>query len=306
MNVIAAVVSPTLLAVFASLSLGIGALLFVVSRRGGTGIDLRVPLSWSEPAELRVILYLILGAVSSALALVLRLVLVLPAEGSFLAWLLLALTILGLLLTLAFFYAAMGSLLQAAFGTRGRPPFWFWRFLSPIDGAIMNLGDVLSAALFHPAPSRERPVRSRRREFDDEYAELDYDEVVPRRPRPRPRATAGPSGPVRRRHPVEQYEEPEEYRYDEETPVRRPARPASTSRRPAPPVMEADDEELDYDVDDGSSRRQTRATPSREPRDVVKDRIELALEEYEAALTLSQLEKLREMRRLVESLKQVT
>ncbi len=341
MNAIASVVSPTLLAVFALLSFAIGAILFLVSRRGGSSIDLRVPLSWAEPAELRVVLYLILGACSSAVALVLRLLLPLATEGLFLAWLLLILAVVGLLGTLAFFYAAMGSLLQAAFGTRGRPPFWFSRFLSPLDGTIMNVGDFLSGLLFHAAPSRERLVR-RRHAFDDEYEELMYDDAPPRRPRVRSRPVSDPPGPARRRAVVDEYDDFDEAAFDDArtsrrpmrpsagttgrvrpraevdeyedwdepvsglgAPIRRPSRPSPIPRRPTAEMREAEDE-LDYVIMDEHPSRRMRRVPSRERRDRAWEKIELALQEYEAELSPSQVEKLRAMRHIVESLKQAT
>lgn len=339
MNAIASVVSPTLLAVFAILSFAIGAILFLISRRGGTSIDLRVPLSWAEPAELRVVLYLILGACSSVLALVLRLLLPFATEGLFLAWLLLVLAVVGLLGTLTFFYAAMGSLLQAAFGTRGRPPFWFSRFLSPIDGAIMNVGDFVSGLLFHAAPSRKRPMR-RRRVFEDEFEELVFDDAPPRRPGARPRSV-GSTGAVRRRVAPDDYEDLDEPAFDDERtlhrpmrpsprssgpvqrrPVvdeyddydqpppadevrsRRPSRPSAVPRRAAPDLFE-EDQQLDDVVVEEVPRR-ARPSRSREPRDMMRERIELALQEYEAELSPSQREKLRDMRHIVESLKQIT
>ena len=338
MNAIASVVSPTLLAVFAILSFAIGAILFLLSRRGGTSIDLRVPLSWAEPAELRVVLYLVLAACSSACALVLRLLF--PLATEVLAWLLLVLAVAGLLGTLTLFYAAMGSLLQAAFGTRGRPPFWFSRFLSPIDGTIMNVGDFLSGLLFHAAPSRERPVR-RRRVFDDEYEELVFEDLPPRRSGVRPRPASG-TGTVRRRAIVDDYDELDEAVFDgeqtsrrpmrpssgsagavrrrpviddyddydepvpaDEVATRRPSRPSAIPRRPAPEMVDVG-EEVDEVVVDGASRRRIRSSRSREPRDMMRERIDLALQEYEAELSPGQREKLREMRHIVEGLTQTT
>jgi len=59
----------------------------------------------------------------------------------------------------------------------------------------------------------------------------------------------------------------------------------------------------DVEVEESSTpeRRLTRGGP---PRDLPRERLELAIREYEAALTPTQKERLREMRSLVESVKQ--
>ncbi len=299
MTTIATVFTPTLLAVFAGLALGTGAVLFVLSRRGGQGIDLRVPLSWSEPAELRIIMYLILGAVCGAAALVFRLLYAFAADVPIAALVLLVLAVLGFVANLAFFYAAMGSLLQAAFGTHGRPPFWFSRFLSPVDGAIMNVGDILSGALFHPAPVRQRKPARR---FEDEYEDLEFDEEAPPRRRSRP-VTARPRV-VRRREDDELFDEAEEMVFEDGPRIRRPARTAVRPTWPAPRVPEQHEEAYEFAADDElPSPRMTR-TRSRAPRDMVRERLDAAIEEYEASLAPWQLEKLRQMRTLVNSLRQ--
>ncbi|GEM_PF-6299398 len=299
MSTIATVFTPTLLAVFAALALGTGAVLFLLSQRGGQGIDLRVPLSWAEPAELRVTMYLILGAVCGAVSLVFRLVYAFPPEGSLVALVLLVLVVLGFVANLAFFYAAMGSLLQAAFGTHGRPPFWFSRFLSPVDGAIMNLGDVLSGALFRPAPVRQRRAAHR---FEDEYEDLEFEEESP----PRRRSSPVPprTGPIRRRRETEVFEEAEEMTFEDDPRMRRPARTAVRPARSTRRVPKQRDEAYEADADEEMPSPRMTRTRSRVPRDVVRERLDIAIEEYEASLTPWQLEKLQQMRTLVHSLKQ--
>ncbi len=298
MNTVSDVLSPTLLAVFAAMCLGVGAILFVLLRRGGLTTDLGVPLSWSEPVEVRLMLYLILAAFCGACALVLRILQAFPAEGSLLAWALLVLVAIGFLLNLAFFYAAMGALLQAAVGTRGRPPYWFTRLLSPVDGAIMNVGDRLGGILFHPAPALERR-RARTSYYDDDFAP---DEEIVERRRARP-ASPWPTT-VRRRRVVLEDEEPEELAFEDEPPFRRPVRPAARRPRQARHLSDELDETEEYVVDEEFPGRHAVRTRSAQPRDVARERIELAIREYEASLEPAQLEKLREMRRIVEALKQ--
>jgi hypothetical protein len=98
---------------------------------------------------------------------------------------------------------------------------------------------------------------------------------------------------------------------------REPAGPASRPTRYRPVYVDYDDEQVvrspiaaestDYldDVEvEESSRPGTRLTRGGAPRDLPRERLELAIREYEAALTPTQKERLREMRSLVESVKQ--
>lgn len=157
LNTAAAIFAPPILALLAGLALGVGAVLFVVYRRGADAvISLRVPLSWTEPIEVRLILYLVFGAVWGTGAVLFRLLYILPREGSVIAGLLLLASILLTLGNLTFFYAALGSLLQAALGTTGRPPFLFSRFLSWFDNLVMDAGDLVASVLLRPAGAQTR------------------------------------------------------------------------------------------------------------------------------------------------------
>jgi len=373
MNTIAGLLSPSLLAALACATLGVGAVLFFLSRRGNEGaIDLTMPLSWAEPAELRLVLYFLLGAMFGVGALVLRIVLGSFTATGFAAWALLVLIAVAFLMNLAFIYAAGGCLLQAALGTRGRPPFWFSRLLSPLDGVIMDLGDIVAGVLFRPAPVREqrRSRRSRRYEDDFDYdgdayerprravryerverprvvRRAYYDEAEPYDPefdapsahrtpgRLRPQSDAGLSPEASSRRPASQ--EPAGA-FDDEMPARRTRRerPSAAAVEPArdyyaddeqvsprissgrtyvtrpersePPVrrpaLEVDDEEYEPSIEDEPSIRAPRRARRGEVRDLPRERLELALEEYEEALTPGQLTRLREMRSLVEAIKQ--
>jgi hypothetical protein len=268
MDTIAAIFSPPLLAVLCGLAVGTGAVLFLIARRDGGGpLDLRTPLSWSEPVEMRLILYLIFGAACGGGALGARLLFEMATAGSLLGWLLILLVLFGFVCNLAFFYAAAGSLLQAALGSRGRPPFWFSPILSFLDGVIMDAGDLFARILITRAPE---------------------DEMRRGRTRDRHRDNWDPA-------------------YDAPPSQRRPVRQAAPGRRAEiEPVYDDDatsDSELQpAEVDSTvSGNRAPRGTQSR---DIPRERLDLAIQEYEAALTPAQLQKLREMRSLVESFSQ--
>jgi len=343
MNTIAGVLSPALLAAFAGVTLGVGAILFVMNRRGeGAAIDFGVPLSWAEPIEVRLVLYLILGATCGTCALMLRLLLgFLSVTSLVLGWLLIAGIVVGFLLNLAFFYAAAGTLLQAALGTMGRPPYWFSGLLSFLDGRIMDVGDAIGGVLFRPPPVRERRVKRRKPLYDD----YEYETDAPVRER-RARRVAYEdqdereseyAAPARREPAVERVERrratrpsvvSDEYGVDAgeyappggdgfaRTARREPAAPATRPMRYRPVYADYDDEQIvrspiadestDYldDVEQEESPRpggrRARGGP---PRDLPRERLELAIREYEAALTPTQKERLREMRSLVESVK---
>ncbi|NLE95171.1 MAG: hypothetical protein GX600_05750 [Dehalococcoidia bacterium] len=373
MNTVAGLLSPALLAALACATLGVGAVMFVLSRRGNEGaIDLTMPLSWAEPAELRLVLYFLLGAMFGVAALVLRIVLGLLTPTGLGAWALLFLVAAGFVMNLAFIYAAAGCLLQAALGTRGRPPFWFSRLLSPLDGVIMDIGDIVAGVLFQPAPVRDQRRTRRGRRYEDDFDYYDEPCERPRRavryermerprvarrpyyegpepydpefdtpsahktpgrlrtesdaglsPEPSSRRRASPepavvldddtpAGRTRRERPAAATPDParEYYAGDEQvsprissgrTHVTRPEGSVPPVRRPA---FEVDDEEYEPSLDDEPSIRALRRGHRGEVRDLPRERLELALEEYEEALTPGQLTRLREMRSLVQTIKQ--
>ena len=199
METIADIVSPPLLAACAALALGIGAALFFIYRRGTQGaLVLRAPLSWTEPIEIRLVLYMLFASACATVALMFRFLFMLPGEGSAISGLLLVITVLCALLMVAFFYATAGTLLQAALGARGRPEYWFSRWLSPLDRGIMSLGDMAGRVILRPAPSKRRsepvddgPVEAR--------LEADEDEKEPRRRRPATRTRRTPQEIARER-----------------------------------------------------------------------------------------------------------
>ena len=83
METIADIVSPPLLAACAALALGIGAALFFIYRRGTQGaLVLRAPLSWTEPIEIRLVLYMLFASACATVALMFRFLFMLPGEGS--------------------------------------------------------------------------------------------------------------------------------------------------------------------------------------------------------------------------------
>jgi hypothetical protein len=216
------------LALCAGLALGVGAVLFVVDQRGADAvIRLRVPLGDSEPIEVRLILYLVFGAVWGTGALFFRLLYMLPPEGSNGAGLLLVAALLMFLGNLTFFYAALGSLLQAALGTDGRPPFWFARYLSWFDDLVMDAGDMMARVLVRPAGA---PTRTAGRARDAEVP-FEAESITPESVEKQPVATQ-----PRRRNAQE----------------------------------------------------------------LARERLELALEQYEASLTAGQKDKLQVMRDIVE------
>jgi hypothetical protein len=226
---VASIFAPPVLALLAGLALGVGAVLFVVYRRGANAvISLRVPLSWSEPIEVRLILYLIFAAVWGTVALFFRLLYMVPVEGSFAGGLLLLIAVLFTIASLLFYYAALGSLLQAALGTDGRPPFWFSHILSWFDNLVMDLGDMVAGVLVRPAGPPTRKARPRNHEMPFE-------------------ADTVPSGPGE-------------------------AQPESAQAR------------------------------TKQARDLARERLDLALEQYEQFLSPPQKEKLRAMRAIVESI----
>ena len=270
-------------------------MLFAMGRRDGNGaIELGTPLSWSEPPELRLVLYLLLGAVCGSGAFIGRIIFGLVLPSGVAGWLLVVLIALGFLANIAFFYAAAGSLLQAALGTRGRPPYWFSRLLSPVDGLVMDAGDFISGLLFRPAPVQQVRRPRRRIRYEDE---LDYE----------------PQPPVRRRARRPVYVDMDEEDELDEVVTARPRPAPEPMERPRPvrrPVAQDDDSPLYRDSypipedEEGTARRSVRKAAGAQPRDFAKERLLLAIEEYESTLTAGQREKLREMRSLIESMRQ--
>jgi hypothetical protein len=342
MNTVAGVLSPPLLAVFAVLSLGFGALLFFMARRSdAVAIENDAPLSWAEPIEVRLVLYLMLAAICGTAALIIRLIFGFTSVGAFAGSVLLVLTGLGFLCNLAFLYAAGGSLLQGALGTRGRPPFWLWRFMSPIDGIVMDAGDVLARMLFHPAPPRERRRRQRAYEYDEDYDydrpprarsaggcrsrhadddEYEFDSPPPRRREPAPYVEDSDRFPPRRREYLDDSDrlpprrrEPAPYmdEPDHLPPRRREPAPYAEApeRAPRRPVFEGDIDAGDVEeyapADDGAAARPRSRRTRRTQQDILRERLEMAMRDYESALTPTQREKLREMRSIIESITQM-
>lgn len=308
MNTIGGLLSPSLLAALSVVTLGAGGVLFLLARRSGDmSLDVGAPLSWAEPVELRLVLYFLLGAIFGNLALVLRLVLGTLGEPSVGAWLLLAVVVGGFIANLAFLYAAAGSLLQAALGTRGRPPFWFFSTLSALDGVVMDLGDIIAGILFHPAPARGFR-RGRRHAYEDELG-LEDDYVESRRYSAR---TGRPQQRSRTSRPhvyrEDEYHLEPEYRADVPDYWDESTRPTErrTRRSAMPGVSTADDRSRDEELwaaDELPTERGRRPRSGR-TRDIPRERLEMALRQYEAGLNDTQRERLREMRSLVDSLKQ--
>lgn len=339
LNSVSGLLTPSLLAATGCGTLGVGAVLFILSRRGNEmTIDFSVPLSWAEPVELRLVAYFLLGSVAGIAGLLLRLAFGTLTSTEFAAWALLVLVAIGFLMNLFFIYAAAGCLLQAAMGTRGRPAFWFTRLLSPLDGLIMDIGDVLAMLLFRPATVTEMRRRDGRYRYEDD---LDYGDEYYRRPhrpaRPRPVARAprrryeaedgyydpeydrpayqraavrGPISGTRYRTPPEERELDlgEEYEAgsadhpsSREQAMARAVRP----RRPVNPASpEVAYEEFDSVEEEEAFARTPRRRARREPRDFPRERLDQVLLEYEEALTPGQLDRLREMRSLVDAIQQ--
>lgn len=180
MNTIAQLFDPVLLVVAAALPFAIGAILFLLYRRGSdsTGMRPGLPLSWAEPMEIRLVLYFLFAAIWGVLAFVFRVLFAVVPDGSFIAVLPLLLVVAAFLLDAAFAYAGAGTLLQAALGTRGRPPFWFSRLLAPVDSAIMTLGDVLGGLLLNVGVPVQRHF-AEPAEIAFETDEIDFD-IPPR------------------------------------------------------------------------------------------------------------------------------
>ena len=202
METIADIVSPPLLAACAALALGIGAALFFIYRRGAHAtLMLGAPLSWTEPIEIRLVLYMLFASACATVALMFRFLFMLPGEGSAMAGLLLVITVLWALLMVAFFYATAGTLLQAALGVRGRPEYWFGRWLSPLDRGIMSLGDMAGRLVLRPAPSKRRaePVPDEPVSAPAEQAEQYEQEDEPRTRRPAGRTRRTPEEIARER-----------------------------------------------------------------------------------------------------------
>ena len=302
MSTIANLFSPPLLAAFCGVTLGAGAVLFVLVRRDAGGpIELRAPLSWSEPVEVRMVLYLILGATCGTLALIARLLFASLPVGSVSAWLVLALVVIGFLCNLAFFYAAGGSMLQAAMGTPGRPSFWFSGLLSPLDAAIMDVGDVLARFIFHPSPSRPRR-RSRARYAADDNFDDEYERPSRRRaPRADKFDDEYDRPPPRRAPRAEEFDD----EYDRPPRARSPRVDDTPAYRPNRTIVPEGDEmeqELPYPIGEEVAPRRSGRGRNAQARDVLRERLDLAIQEWESSLTPAQREKLREMRVLVEAI----
>ncbi len=171
MNAIAQLFDPILLMLAAASPFGIGSILFVLYRRGPSSVGMRpgLPLSWAEPIEIRIVIYLLFAAIWGVIAFALRILHVAVPEGGVAAGLLLVLTMAAFFFDMAFVYAAAGTLLQAALGSRGRPPFWFSKALSPLDTLLMTIGDVLASVLLRQRPAlRHAPAETTELDFETE------------------------------------------------------------------------------------------------------------------------------------------
>jgi len=172
----------------------LGALLFFVYRRGASGsLILQAPLSWTEPVEVRLVLYSLFASASATLALLFRLFYMVPSPGSRMAGFLLFIIVVASLLMVGFFYATAGTLLQAALGARGRPQYWFTKYLGTLDQAIMTAGDWIGRLILRPAPVQRQwhgaPAASE--DLDDTLGVVDVvDEPKKSRPVGRTRRTA--------------------------------------------------------------------------------------------------------------------
>jgi hypothetical protein len=180
MNTIAQLLDPALLILAAGLPFGVGAIIFALYRRGpGVSIFPGAPLSWAEPVEIRLVLYLLFAAIFGVVAFVPRILYLAAPDDSAAAGILLTLAVLAFVLDLAFVYASAGTLLHAALGTRGRPTFWFSRVLAPLDSAVMGIGDGMARLLLRTGTTASRPAPARALDFESERLDLEPDEESP-------------------------------------------------------------------------------------------------------------------------------
>jgi len=139
--------SPSFFAIVAGLSLMSAAILFVSVKRSAAEPEGTL-LSNLEPSEYRSSAYLVLAFGWSVIGLVFSFIFgAVGARGPG-SPALVVLSLICLLFTLCFLFAAGGTLLNAVTGHQGRVTYWlFWR-MRRIDSLIMRFGDLLADGLF--------------------------------------------------------------------------------------------------------------------------------------------------------------
>ena len=139
--------SPSFFAIIAGLSLMSAAILFVSVKRSAAEPE-GILLSNLEPSEYRSSAYLVLAFGWSVIGLIIGFIFgAVGARGSG-SPALVVLSLICLLFTLCFLFAAGGTLLNAVTGHQGRVTYWlFWR-MRCIDNLVMQFGDLLAAGLF--------------------------------------------------------------------------------------------------------------------------------------------------------------
>ena len=141
--------SPSLFAALACLSLIVAALLFVAGKRNAAQPQPEGDkLSELEPTEYRGSGYLILALGWSILGIVLGFIFTVVGTRFSGNLILVILSLFCLLFTLCFLYAGGGNLLRAAIGQRGGAVPFFLPFMKPIDALIVRFGDLLTIGLF--------------------------------------------------------------------------------------------------------------------------------------------------------------
>ncbi len=146
--------SPSLFAILAAISLVGAALLLVMGKYSGAGVRVEsARLSDLEPSEYRVAAYLILASGWGALGLVLALISGATDPGSAGNLVLLILSLLCLVFLLCFLYAAGCTLLHTLVGRTDGPVAWFFPATRHFDSLVVRFGDLLLSGIY-AKPSR--------------------------------------------------------------------------------------------------------------------------------------------------------